>query len=394
MQNRFKLSLVTGLSGLLMAFGAQAFDASNSYAGMAPLEDDYLAEVTGQSLIVSNVLAGTAANPTVPAGSGSPSPHAGAEHTFYRMALNARVEQNMNIDRLQLGCGGFNETVVANACDIDLEYVRLQGLNPDGSPGDPVSSLFLMERPYLDLAIRGDNTVTGRELIGIKIGAETVRGYLSIGHVYQPGEVAGCTGSEHGDGALQCRRGINRISGYLKTRLQGTAYGCFALFGTCNPGPPEQQAQAAFFNTDIVQWGTRLHRAQAEIAATTAPGFLPLGLTLDIDALVNTHLRMIHGLAQDPDSVDAQGNRPYDADDFFLSFQREAVRWPTYNKTQTHSFTANPGWWMNAPYAELTGLRTYGLSANLGSAFAATALVDPDTRQVPADNCYGALVFC
>lgn len=363
------MTLMTRLAGALMLAGMLAPAAS---AGLIELADRELEDVTGQALLVADKLPGVS----------------GSNHTFYRMALDAEIALNATIDRLQLGCGGFNEAVVANACDIDMEYVRLLGMDLSGGQpgasgsGVAATSAFTLRRPYFEFAIKNDADPTRRELIGFKVGAQTVTGFFSVGRHYAPGETTGCTSATSGSGAFYCHTGINRLSGYINAELSGKAYGCFNLFGcTPNPDPAKQDEVATIGPAVRTVWGTRMNRMQTDVPATSSD----IGLT--VDGSVNESLRFLHGFVLDP------ANTQYAADDFFLSFQREPVRYPTFNKSSTHSHTANPGWWLNVPNAELSGLKAYGVAVSAGSLGGVT-LTDPDIGQRPVDNCFGALKFC
>lgn len=342
-------------------------------ASLQPMEENELAAVTGQALLVADKLAG----------------QGGSGHTFYRMMLNAEIEMNMNIDRLQLGCGGFNQGRTGDgagpACDLDLDYVRFMGRGA-GQPnapgaGEPVESLFKLTRPYLDVAVSNDGDATRRELVGIKIGAQQADGMLSIGRWDE--NLPGCDpNATEGNPALACHRGINRISGWMEVRMEGEAYGCFNPFG-CTPDPnPENQDLVATFDDRVIVWGTRLNRAYATLSATD------VNLGLSAPGFVSASLRFIHNIVLDTSKPEFQ------EDDFFLSFQREEVAYPTSpGKSQAFSHFANPGWWMNVPLAELTGLKIYDVAVDLNG-LGGLPMRDPDISQRPTNNCRGNLEFC
>lgn len=352
---------------------------SGAAVAMEEMTDAALAANAGQGLMVADKLQGIA----------------GSNHTFYRMALNAELGINSSIDKLQLGCGGFNNAVVDNACDIDIDYVTLMGRAPGGGQpgapgaGDPATSQFKMTRPYIEIAVKNDDDPTRREIIGFKIGAAQVDGYLGLGRFTSPGSPGAspsCTSATDGAGAFYCNQGINRLSGYMKNKLTGEAFGCFGAFGCTPASNPTSQYRVATFTGELVMWGTRLNRIQVELEAKTDPA-ATLGLSLTAASFANQSLRFIHGLSIN--GTDAE----FLADNFFQSFQREPVRYPTYNKTAPFSNTANPGWWMNIPVARLDGLKAYNVEASLGSLGGIT-LDDPDIGQRPPDNCFGALKFC
>lgn len=348
-------------------------------AALQEMGDKDLDAVVGQALIVSDKLAGVS----------------GSGHTFYRMMLDAELGLNANIDRLQLGCGGYNEAVVGNACDLDFDYVQLLGRTAtggqSGAPGSagPADSLFKLTRPYFEFAIKNDGDPTRRELVGLKIGSQFVDGYFAIGRYISPNASTtdACTNATSGEGALACHMGLNRLSGYIGAQMSGNAYGCFGLFG-CTPNANlAAQDRIASFNQFVQLWGTRMNRIQTELSATSNSD-VTLGLTLTVNANVNESLRFMHGFQFDPSSAQ------YAQDDFFLSFQREAIRYPTFNKSNTHSNTANPGWWMNLPEVQLEGLTTYNVASDGSALFVALTLEDVDLGQRHPDNCLGSLSFC
>lgn len=340
--------------------------------------DSALSDYAGQGLLIADKLDGLA----------------GSNHTFYRMALNAELGMNTSIDKLQLGCGGFNDQVVNNACDIDIDYVTMMGRDALGQPGAPgagaaATSQFKLTRPYFEIAVKNDGDPSRREIIGFKIGAAQADGYMAMGRYTAPGSPGAsgsCTSATEGAGAFHCNQGINRLSGYMLTKMSGEAYGCFGLFGCTPDSNIYNQYRVATFNGAFAMWGTRINRIQTEMTAWTDPA-ATMGLSLSAPSNVNQSLRFIHGMLMDSTQPE------FAADDFFMSFQREAVRYPTYNKSNTHSNAANPGWWMNIPLAQLDGLKAYNVAAGLGSLGGIT-LTDPDVGQRPPDNCYGALKFC
>lgn len=337
---------------------------------MQEMTDSALAETAGQGLLVADKLQGVA----------------NSNHTFYRMMLNAELGMNTSIDKLQLGCGGFNDAVVPGACDIDIDYVTMMGSGA-GQPGAPgagaaATSQFKLIRPYLELAVKNDGDPSRREIIGFKFGAAQADGYMGIGRYIAPGTAGtSCTAAKEGAGAFYCHQGINRLSGYMLNRMSGDAYGCTNIFGCTPNSNPDQQDHVATFAGTLVLWGTRINRIQ-----TSLPAVADL-LGINADSYVNQSLRFIHGMVIDPNDSE------FAKDDFFTSFQREPVRYPTYNKTQSHSNTANPGWWMNIPASTLSGLKAYNVVVSFG-ALSGVTLADPDIGQRPPDNCFGALRFC
>lgn len=371
---RYLPRMVTAVALLCTAGVAVALD-------LQAMDDAELAEVTGQALFVSDRIA-----PTGSAGSAT-------DFTFYRMGLDIELLMNANIDKLQLGCGGFNESIASNACDIDFDFVRFMGRNGT-SAGNAVTSDFKLLRPYIELAVRNDGTASLREIAGIKIGAQAADGFVGVGRRYSTSgsplnqENGGnCTGTS-GTAALNCHSGINRISGYLNTELSGqfpvsipllgTQTACFGnvtFNGDCN---------TPYF-VEIV--GSRLDQIRVPgVPLTLSAGFLS---AIGIDqayATIEQSLRFIHGFALE------------DTDDFYLSFQREQVAYPTYDKSG-YAVTANAGWWMNVPQVKVVDFTGATVSLPIDDALEALGSPGPvvansELNQTPPLNCFGSAMFC
>lgn len=356
------------------------------------MSDGALSLESGQgSLFFSDKIA-----PTGTAGSAT-------DFTFYRLGLNTDLEFNLNIDKLQLGCGGSNENLVANACDIDLDYVRFMGR--DGTaPGAAVTSDFMARRPYVEFAIKNDGTRTQRDIVGFKIGFESADGMLGIGRTYANGQVnvehgGTCdTAAGDGAGALACNSGIRSISGNLNLELSanilaGTALGdqkiCFGNTATADHANCDGNATNNS-NTDIKDpfridvSGTRMTDIIiADIPAYVWEGSLN-GTTAAAD--LKESLRFIHQVLLDSSQ----------SKDFFISFQRERVAYPKYDKSG-YAATTNTGWWLNIPYAAIMNASA---SVDLGILDALSALgeganmTNVELGQIPPSNCYNSYNFC
>lgn len=334
---------------------------------MVPLDDSELVEITGQSLLVADFIEAGSISGQDP------------DMSFFRMGLDGIVEMNMNIDKLQLGCGGFNE-VIATGCDIDIDYVRLMGLNAErDGPGEPVASDFILTRPYFEIAI-SENANGEREVAGFKIGAEKAEGYMGIGRRYADGQEnlehgGTCTNAREGGGALNCHSGINQLSGFLTLDISGRAEGCFRIIFCLNGNGPVAKFGAKEGTDAVIQnrTGTRMSSVHLDF---NVAAFL---FDLRIKANINESLRFIHGMV-------------VDSEDFFLSFQRQAIKYPKYTKDAVAS-VANAGWWMNIPHIEISGL-----SANVGTvgvgAIGGMNLTNAELNQTPPKNCYGSYNFC
>lgn len=369
------------LSRLLVA-SLILFAGSPHAAQLVALDDKELGGVTAQALFVSDVVAGLG----------------GSNHTFYRMGLDVDLELNANIDKFALGCGGVNNRLVAAACDIDMDYVRLMGRS-GSAPGAAVTSNFKLTRPYIEVAIKNDGNAALREVIGIKIGAQEADGFFGVGRTYANGQTneehgGTCDRGSPGAAALACHSGLNRVSGNLRVEMSATLpvvanilgidfneTGCFG--NTANAGDDCGAADAYF--TNLV--GTRMSEATLrDVPIKLNGGFLSaIGLS-QAYADVRENLRFVHGFAL------------IGTDDFFLSFQREQVRYPNYQKTG-YSPTANTGWWMNVPDVKLLNIQGAQVTLNgipeaLSALGEGVNLENIELNQTPPINCYGGSRFC
>jgi len=411
---------------------------------MIPLEDNDLRQVAGQGLILNDKISGRELD-----GSNAYS----EPFDFYRMGLNGELEMNMNISKLQLGCGGINDHLSGFAgCDIDIDYASLMGRNgtEPGASGSP----FKLTRPYVEIAIKNDDTATLREVAGIKIGGESADGAMVAGRRYtQNGAINqentafanSCdTGVSTGSGVAGCHSGINTVSGFLGTELSitmrvranicgGAVIGDFCL-GI--PIPLDAWGCAGRTQTDLDSCGTGKNDALFVDVAGTRMQTLGLRsaqlnlqgnglsgiLTQILDsayAQLNTDLRLAHKLTFE------------NTGDFFLSFQREPIAYPRYSKitpiqefqnagtyntavdacttsyatercNSAYSVPANTGWWLNAPSVKLMDI--VNENAQLGTLSIGDALdllgapgyliEHPEFEMTPQQNCHGSTRFC
>ncbi|CAM4306849.1 hypothetical protein MMP66_14260 [Acinetobacter dispersus] len=165
-----------------------AYAASDTLHSMS---DSELSATTGQALMSLSYIAPTDAK-------NLESQRSGGDQGlgFYRLGMEAELELNTNIKRLQLGCGGANG---AGGCDIDIDNVSLSGIS-DTSDGRASSSAKLTN-PFIEFAIKNPNQASTRSVVGLRLSAEKVLGLLTLG-------------SENSANP----NGINSLSGYMKVR--------------------------------------------------------------------------------------------------------------------------------------------------------------------------------
>ena len=325
---------------------------SQSYA-MTALNDDELAEVEGQALMNLEYTAGS--NGTDSLGQSYTQSNLG----FYKLGLSAEIELNANIKKLQLGCGGSNNTIRAG-CDIDIDNLSLSGL-PEVGKERPETSAKLTN-PFIEFAIKNPTSAATREVMGFRVSAEKIVGLLTAGT---------------NDGT---QNGINTLSGYMKiapatgsTKTQETPFtqsltgkvniaGCLNCpreFVTSNSTIKIPSMPVNFTTKEAILNGSRLTSVnvnaladvptifltensgnmKAVVPGTTWVTIIPLsnftisdmrvnmqisGLKTDI--ALNQSLGLIHSLPL---------NNPVS-----LSLQKSKLFWP---KEQA---VADPGWWL------------------------------------------------
>lgn len=187
----------------LLALGGLCLNTTNATSTLTSLTDTEMSATTGQALMSLSYIAPTDAANLERARSGG-------DQTvgFYKLGMEAELELNVNIKKLQLGCGGRN----GPGCDIDLDNVSLSG-NP-GITGNPatdagsdqnrtnrVGSSAKLTNPFIEFAIKNPGSAATREMVGFRVSSEKAQGLLTIG-------------TENS----AVPNGINALSGYIPVR--------------------------------------------------------------------------------------------------------------------------------------------------------------------------------
>lgn len=374
---------------LLMVLGG----SGSAQAELKPMSERAMSEVTGREFFVAEHFDGNAADNN---------PDNYNQFDYYRLMLNANLELNANIERLQLGCGGINDALDPSVCDVDMEHVRLMGRGDDS--GNPLSagdegSLFELTRPYLEFAIKNDDSKVNREVVGVKLGAQSADGYMGVGRRFPQGQ-NGCTDANEGPEAAACHSGLNAISGYLNTEMSatfdaeilggalGSIESCFGNTTSITEG--NDCGPSDTFTTQFI--GTRMKNITLLNKTLKADA---IGLDITAHADVFEQLKFIHGFAL------------ADTSDFAMSFQRERVLYPGFEGNFPsiavgqgandypgyEGAPANTGWWFNVPYAAVTEAKG-ATSLSLDALSEGLNAVDADLGQAPPDNCFGTAEFC
>ncbi|EPJ3657791.1 hypothetical protein NXT47_000807 [Acinetobacter baumannii] len=202
----------TSLQVAILALGSLCF--SSAYAGstLVPMTDAELSATRGQALMsMSYIAPNDSANLEKLRDSSS-------NVGFFKLSLDADIELNTNIRKLQLGCGGANG---AGACDID--NLSLSGLS--NTNDGRASSSAKITNPFIEFAIKNPNSTALREVTGLRVSAEAIEGLLTFG-------------TENS----QTKNGINSLSGYMEVAQAG---------GTVKVNPVNGLRPADVNNTQI-----------------------------------------------------------------------------------------------------------------------------------------------
>lgn len=173
-------------------------------AELVTMDDSELSAQSGQALFLMDKIVGDGT--TGSTGKGQ------AGIAFYKMGLDASVEINTNIKKLQLGCGGVN----GPGCDIDIDNLSLSG--PENCAGGRPNCDAKLTRPFVQFAIENDNNLATRRIVGWRLSAESVVGLLTMGY------------QDAAQTDAQARNGLNSLSGYMSI---GSATGTATTASRC-----------------------------------------------------------------------------------------------------------------------------------------------------------------
>lgn len=235
-QQRFKKPVLKKLCHAMLAI-TPLFMANTSFA-LKEINDKELATVTGKELLqFSTIMPGEMGNPNGDVG-------------FYRLGLDAKIEINSNINKLRLGCDNADGT----NCDISIDKVVLTGITPKLYNGQAINypfvdknngingqadtvkkkldvtkkisqgfevpknigpqTDFVMDKPFIELAIQNPNSLVNRKIVGYRFGAKENWGIMSTGdgpplvnnqqsiEIYGPGLQGGITSYGKGQSAI------------------------------------------------------------------------------------------------------------------------------------------------------------------------------------------------
>lgn len=350
------------LAGLVVSFPSFA---------MVEMKDEQLSDITGQALLQMGKTEGQGIS---------------SDTTFYKAGLDARLELNMNIEKLQLGC--TSAAVNGKNCDIDIRNFSLSGLpssyvtNPsDPTLGSPdftgndgrVATSASLSRPFFEFAIKNDHSKTLREVVGIRMGASEMLGLLS-------------SGTANGNSASSTD-GIQSLSGFMQIKeTTGSASTEATLFGTESDHEISGLLNALGFDRQFTSTPGHQDTDGVSVPSLTTDFDVPSftvngkrqtaaviqGITTKIDSISlsdgpENQLRVsfpcilliacqakieladgsaIQNLNMEIDfsqSLSMIHNIPLTGTGFYLSMQGEDVKWPGAHQDDV----ARQGWWMS-----------------------------------------------
>ncbi|MDO3664953.1 hypothetical protein Q3V50_09535 [Acinetobacter sp. ANC 7710] len=381
----FHLKFLTGALLMLGSLNVHAIDSK-----LRPLNDEELAATQGQALMsLSYIAPADAANAERLRNGGA------SNIGFYRLGMEATLELNANIKRLQLGCGGTNG---ADGCDIDLQDVGLSGVKLDSNGAllpmtreERASSSAKLTNPFIEFAIKNPGQASTREVVGLRLSAEDALGLLTIGD----NDLVDSSGNK-------IPNGINSLSGYVKTKatsgevmttptifgkagdqvLRGMVYadilgalctgGCgeepyngfTSLPGHANTTGLSIPSLKAKFNVpDAIITGQRMKSATIRNVNTTSiddivinkdSGKIQLKLDRPVSVLgiinvseiyiqMETKIKNLSANINFEENLGYLHNLPINGGGFYLGLQRQALKWPGAEEQDI----AQPGWWMS-----------------------------------------------
>ncbi|WP_336033283.1 hypothetical protein [Acinetobacter bereziniae] len=349
------------------------------FTHLQSMSDEQLSETTGQALMSLSYIAPTDATNLEAKRKDGAGNIIGAKNIgFYKLGLEAELELNANIKKLQLGCGGANG---AGNCDIDIDNLSLSGLGNSassntGSTADRaarVGSSAVLTNPFMQFAVKNPNSASTREVVGINLSSEKAIGLLTFGQENSNTknginslsgymEVAATTGT-----ALVNGFGTSLVSGEAARRqlIQSDGYNaitgkaCCLLFG----GSLDFNTQSYNLNLRDKTTGSNILRGDLVLGQQAITGkrisSAPLKATAnvrDIDLSGNIVARVLSFLDLNKETFGTIQNLKVDVDinedlGYFhkaslngtpasLSLQGQDIQWPG-NKS-----TASKGWWL------------------------------------------------
>lgn len=363
------------LNVALLTISSFCYSSAYAASGLVSLNDDELAKETGQALMSLSYIAPNDSQNLMGNSAGI---------GFYKLGLEATMDINVNIKKLQLGCGGVNNVSSGVGCDIDIDNLSLSGLGNSATSNTDstadrnarASSDAQLINPFIQFAIKNPSTASTREVVGISLSAEKAFGLLTFGSTNSATpnginslsgymQVAATTGTALVNGygvatnspADPARGTVNQSDGY--NAINGKA--CCLLFGGGTLGftttsyalnlldaatgsnilkgqlnLPQQAITGQRINTAVLYASAAVSPiALSGTINATAGGIVPLNnksvsgtiSNLTVDATINENLGLFHKASLNGTAAS-------------LSLQAQNIIWPGAKSV------AQRGWWL------------------------------------------------
>jgi len=314
------------------------------------MTDEQLSDVVGQALMSLTYLA-----PSDQANLESKRVNGSNNIGFYKLGLEAELELNANIRKLQLGCGQMNGK---DGCDIDIDNFSISGLF--SSREGRASSDAILSNPFIEFAIRNPNSASTREIVGLRLSAEKAFGMLTFGQ--ENSETANGINSFSGYMKLASATGIATTAKREMTNALGNMTGRISVqnafplsssprgFSSNNYNLTLNAASVPFATKPMEINGSRMSSVNlvaealipeidfsGPLAATiNVVGFIPITLNKNVTGKI-TNLGVDIGIKQ---SLGMIHSIPVNGNPFSLSLQRQDLQW------SNAAVAAGKGWWM------------------------------------------------
>ena len=364
---------------LLFAFMGVVITNAVCADTLKSLDDQQLSQVTGQALLNLNYVAPGGSNPNANIG-------------FYRLGLEAVLELNANIKKLQLGCGGVKGT----GCDIDIDNIALTGITTSTAQGAGVGTDFKLTNPFIEFAIQNPDTAATRTVTGFRLGALSALGIMNIGSNGDLNTLADDTGINSLSGDI----GV-RVTNANLTNVHACTYGVSSSGNSCNSGililkQLDGTANVADYSTTLINNRDSTFSLTKMTAKASAS---LLGLKLSNVNMNDIPYRTVHQLLVA--DTDSNGNL-IATSNAYISSQSKNIYWQNVSDKTWGSNAAQQGWWISIPQTQFNNLNitqdvflsTFGQAVPGAILGTPVNLAPVDLGQMPISNCYGNLKFC
>ncbi|HRH92408.1 MAG TPA: hypothetical protein PLW01_10885 [Agitococcus sp.] len=322
---------------------------SQSVCAMSTMSDEDLSDTNGQALFNLSYLA--------PSDSGNN--ESVNNIGFYKLGIEAEIAANLNIKKLQLGCGGINGV---GGCDIDIDHFSLSGVGNDATStvdnaanrAARVQSDATLTNPFFQFAIKNPQTAATREIVGFRIGSEAASGLLTFGtdNTDTPNGINSLSGYMSIGSATGTANTLSRTMTKTDTGKNMTGRiivtdvgGATISFSSDTYNLTLSSAAASVTTNPVVVTGNRMPSVHLNGTATIAPISFAGSMTATVLGFVDLQKNVTGSISGLTATVPIDQNLGYIHklpvnNPFSLSVQGQDLYWPGM------AATSLKGWWM------------------------------------------------